>query len=75
MANVDKNINLNFNDISIFEAIIDRETKRGLLKSKGTSVKEINEKTNFSLSKIRSTLQKFIKLGWVVEGVKDVPPS
>ena len=71
MDEMDKDVSLNLNDIKILKAIFDPKTKRGFVKSYGTSVKEIQDETSFSLSKIRSTLQKFKKMGWITEGVKD----
>lgn len=67
---MDKDVSLTFNDISILEAVFDIDTKQGFAKSNGTTVKEIQDKTNFSLSKIRSTLQKFKSMGWITEGIK-----
>ncbi|HDK7176575.1 TPA: ArsR family transcriptional regulator [Clostridium botulinum] len=59
------------NDYRILKAIIDRnDTKKGLCKGNGTTVKEIIEKTELSDKKVRQTLKKFEKLGFIDKGLK-----
>lgn len=37
----------------------------------GITIKEIIEKSNLSMSKVRSTKRKFLKLGYIAKGAKD----
>jgi len=61
------------NDYKILKSIIDREDdKKGLCKAKGTSIKEIMDKTNLSYKKIRETLGKFIEVGFVTNATNIV---
>lgn len=54
------------NDYKILKSIIDRnDEKKGLCKAKGTSIKEIVEKTGLSDKKVRDTLKKFIEVEFV----------
>lgn len=69
---MEEDVKLNFNDVKILTSIFDKKDMTGFTKSKGTTVAELHEKTNFSLSKIRKTLNKFKSMGWIAEGLKDV---
>ena len=61
---------INLYDIKIINAVMDRETKRGFSKSKGTTVYQIERKTKLSSSKVRTSLKMFKEKGWVDEGIK-----
>jgi DNA-binding MarR family transcriptional regulator len=59
------------NDYKILKAIIDRNDKRkGLCKGNGTTIKEIIEKTKLSDKKVRITLKKFQKEGFITYGLR-----
>lgn len=59
-------------DYQILKAIIDRnDRKKGLCISNGTTIKEIITKTSLSDKKIRETRNKFIKEGFITEGLKN----
>ena len=59
-------------DYQILKAIIDRnDRKKGLSIGNGTTIKEIINKTNLSDKKIRETRDKFIKEGFIAEGLKN----
>lgn len=62
---------LNLNDIDIIKAMMDKNTGRGFSKSYGSTVKDVEEITELSISKIRSSINKFKNMGWIDEGVKD----
>lgn len=62
---------LNLNDIDIIRSMMDKKTGRGFSKSYGSTVKEVQELTGLSISKVRSSINKFKKMGWVDEGIKD----
>lgn len=61
---------INTNDILILKAIIDKEDNRGLSKAKGSTISQIQSRCELSDAKIRRTLRKFKKEGWIDEGVK-----
>jgi predicted transcriptional regulator len=51
---------ITLNDYSILQAIIDEDDdEKGFIKTKGTTKKEIQDKTNLSTTKITTTLIKF----------------
>lgn len=59
------------NDFYILRAIIDKNDKdKGIVKFKGTTKKEIQEKTKLSLPKITNALTDFINQGYVDYGLK-----
>jgi hypothetical protein len=63
---------LNSNDYKILESIVDREKNRGLAKGRGSTLKQIVEKTQFSDVKVRNTLKVLLELNYISEGVKKV---
>lgn len=62
---------LNLNDIEIIKAMMDEESGRGFSKGYGSSVKEVHEITGLSISKVRSSFNKFKKMEWIDDAVKD----
>lgn len=62
---------LNLNDIEIIKAMMDKESGRGFSKGYGATVKEIHEITGLSISKIRSSINKFKRMEWVDDALKD----
>jgi len=59
------------NDIHILEAIVDQaDDKKGIIKTKGTTKKEIIEKTKLSLSKVNNTLINFQAQGYIENALK-----
>ena len=63
--------NFTENDYRIMKAILDQNDKdKGRRRDKGTTIVEIEEKTNLSSRKIRDTLKKCIDCGYVVEGIR-----
>lgn len=65
--------NFTENDYKIMKAILDKNDKqKGRCKSKGTTVQEIEIKTNLSSKKIRDTLKKFVGCGFATEGIRIV---
>lgn len=57
-------------DIKILANIMDKnDSKKGLGKMTGTTVKEIVEKTKYSDKKVRIAIKKFIEVGMVDYGV------
>lgn len=59
------------NDYDILKAIMNRgDNLKGLCKSKGTTVKEILEKTNLSDRKVRVTLRRFEEVGFIARAMK-----
>ena len=66
-------MSLTENEFKILKSILDRDDKKkGLIVINGTSVDEIACKTGLSSKKIRDTLNKFKKMGYVNEGFKRV---
>lgn len=61
------------NEIKILKSIIDRNnSKKGLCKSNGTTIKELIEKTKLSDKKIRLTLKKFEQEEFIDKGLRIV---
>lgn len=59
------------NDYNILKAILNRgDNLKGLCKSKGTTIKEILEKTKLSDRKIRVTLKRFEDVGFITRAMK-----
>jgi hypothetical protein len=63
---------LNSNDYKILESIVDKEKNRGLAKGRGSTLKQLVEKTGFSDVKIRNTLKVLLELNYITEGVKKI---
>lgn len=63
---------LNSNDYKILESIIDNKNNRGLSRGRGSSLKQIIEKTKFSDVKVRSTIKVLLQMGLITEGIKHV---
>ena len=60
------------NDIFVLKNIIDKNDKtKGRVKTNGTTVKEIQIKTNLSDRKIRNSIQMFLDKGCVVYGISN----
>jgi RIO-like serine/threonine protein kinase len=59
------------NDIRILRAITNSDRTKGNSKFTATTLKEIEEVTGFSHQKVRSTIIKFLNLGYVQEGFKN----
>lgn len=58
------------NDYKILRSIVDRgDNKKGMCKTNGTTIKELIQKTGLSDKKIRNTLQQFLNVGFISEGV------
>lgn len=58
------------NDYNILEAIIDKDDKqKGTIQIKGTTKKEIISKTNLSMTKVNTTLYKFLSEGLIEKGL------
>lgn len=64
--------NLNSNDYKILTCIVDKEKNRGLAIGRGSTLKQIIEKTGFSDVKVRSTIKALLEEELIVEGVKKV---
>lgn len=59
------------NDYKILRAIIDRnDSKKGLCKANGTTVKELILKTDLSDKKVRMTLKRFETEGFINKGLR-----
>lgn len=59
------------NDYYILESILDKnDDSKGLIKTKGTTKKEIITKTNLSLSKVTLTLGMLESHGYIEVGLK-----
>lgn len=53
-------------------AIMDKDdTTKGISTLKGTTIKSLIEKTNFSHVKVRATIKMYCEYGVVAEGFKD----
>lgn len=64
--------NFTKNDIKILRTITSSNNRqKGNTKLSATSLKEIEQETNFSYQKIRNTILKFLELGYVAEGYPD----
>ena len=64
--------NFNSNDISILRSIMDKTEKRGISKAKGTTIPQIVEKTNLSVSKVRGSIKRLKEEGWIDDAIKVV---
>ncbi len=62
----------NINDILILKSIYSKDENRGMCKARGTSISQISDRCNLSFSKIRVSIKKFIKLGWIDRGIKNI---
>ena len=61
---------LTLNDYEVLKAIKDKhDKKKGILKTRGTSKKEIIIKTNLSYSKVSQSINKFINDGLIEQGL------
>lgn len=59
------------NDYKILEAIIDKsDESKGIIKTKGTTKKEVLDKTQLSLSKVTITLGILESHGFIENGLK-----
>ena len=59
------------NDYKILEAIIDKtDEDKGIIKTKGTTKKEVLDKTQLSLSKVTITLGILESHGFIENGLK-----
>lgn len=59
-------------DIYVLKNIIDKNDKtKGRVKTNGTTVKEIQLKTELSDRKIRNSIQIFLKNGYVIYGLSN----
>lgn len=63
---------LNSNDYKILESIIDVKNNRGKSKGRGSTLKQIAEKTELSEIKIRKTIKVLLELGFIDFAVKKV---
>lgn len=64
--------NLNSNDYKILTCIVDKEKNRGLAIGRGSTLKQIVEKTGFSEVKVRNTIKILLEEELIVEGIKRV---
>lgn len=64
--------NLNSNDYKILACVVDKEKNRGLSIGRGSTLKQIVEKTGFSEVKVRNTIKVLLEEGLIIEGVKKV---
>ena len=64
--------NLNSNDYKILTCIVDKEKNRGLAIGRGSTLKQIVEKTGFSEVKVRNTIKILLEEELIVEGIKKV---
>lgn len=64
-------MNFTQNDFKIIRALLDRDDRtKGLCLNNGTTIVEVAQKTGLSDKKIRTSLNEFIKVGYVVEALK-----
>lgn len=64
--------NLNSNDYKILSSIVDKAKNRGLAIGRGSTLKQIIEKTNLSDVKVRNTLKILLEEGLIIQGVKKI---
>jgi len=64
--------NLNSNDYRILACVVDKEKNRGLAIGRGSTLKQIVEKTGLSIVKVRNTIMILLEEGLVVEGIKRI---
>ena len=64
--------NLNSNDYKILTCVVDKEKNRGLAIGRGSTLKQITEKTGFSSVKVRNTIKVLLEEELIIEGVKKV---
>jgi len=62
--------NLNTNDYYILQCVIDVEQNRGLVQGRGSTKKQIIEKSGFSSFKVHNTLKVLLQLELISYGVK-----
>jgi len=62
--------NLNNNDYRILACVVDKEKNRGLAIGRGSTLKQIVEKTGFSIVKVRNTVMILLEEGLILEAVK-----
>lgn len=61
---------ITLNDYEVLKAIMDKHDKnKGILKTKGTTKREIIDKTKLSYSKVSQSLNKFIDDGLIEQGL------
>ena len=51
---------------------MDKAEKRGISKAKGTTIPQIVEKTNLSVSKVRGSIKRLKEEGWIDDAIKVV---
>lgn len=64
--------NLNSNDYKILECIIDKDKNRGLAIGRGSTKKQIAEKSGLSIVKVNNTIKVLLEEELIIEGVKKV---
>ena len=64
--------NLNSNDYKILQSIVETKENRGLSRGRGTTKKQIVDKTGFSYPKIYNTVKVLLELGFIDYAVKKV---
>jgi DNA-binding transcriptional regulator PaaX len=62
--------NLNSNDYRILACVVDKEKNRGLAIGRGSTLKQIVEKTGLSIVKVRNTIMILLEEGLILEGIK-----
>lgn len=62
--------NFNSNDYKILECVVDKDKNRGLSLGRGSTLKQIVDKTGLSIVKVRNTIKILLQKGYVIEGVK-----
>ncbi|HID0768178.1 TPA: hypothetical protein ACXDAZ_002708 [Clostridium botulinum] len=62
--------NLNSNDYRILACVVDKDKNRGLSLGRGSTLKQIVDKTGFSIVKVRNTIKILLQEGYIIEGVK-----
>lgn len=59
------------NDYAILESIVDRnDGEKGIIKTRGTTKKEIMQKTGLSITKVTNTLLQFESKGLISQALK-----
>ena len=69
---VTKLCELNSNDYKILSCVVDRENNRGLTIGRGSTLKQIVDKTGLSLVKVRTTISILLQQDLIIEGVKRI---
>ncbi|BAO04930.1 MULTISPECIES: hypothetical protein [Clostridium] len=63
-------LNLNSNDYKILACVVDKSKNRGLSLGRGSTLKQIVDKTGFSIVKVRNTIKILLQEEYIMEGVK-----